>query len=232
MKNLVKQWLQKRQQKKASKQNIQWLKSVAQQHQCLDQLRTAGLLQWDVVQRRLFIEADLAVLFLQSADRWTAFIHNTYQWLYFLECQRRTEDYMHQEELRAVREAMAQAEGHGGLVRGSEETEDHVPVPTVSESNHKSQSSKFKGQSSLSRSDIDRIRRNRRAEILQSDVPVPKVEGFEFFIVRSEAVSTAAEQATGRLIAVGHYDPSNDGMEIASWDEVSELVRANAKQSS
>ena len=199
MKNLVKQWLQKRQQKKASKQNIQWLKSVAQQHQCLDQLRTAGLLQWDVVQRRLFIEADLAVLFLQSADRWTAFIHNTYQWLYFLECQRRTEDYMHQEELKAVREA----------IKAADETDDATK---------------------LKRSDIDRIRRNRRAEIMQSDVPVPKVEPFEFFIVRAEAVSTAAEQATGRLIAVGHYDPSNDGMEIASWDEIAPLLQTTAKQ--
>jgi hypothetical protein len=210
MKNPIKTWLQKRQQKKASKQNIAWLKSVAQQHQWLDQLRTAGLLQWDVVQRRLFIEADLAVLFLQSADRWTAFIHNTYQWLYFLECQRRTEDYMHQEELKAVREAMAEGqrdkEGHGD--RNVASDLNHVPVPTV-----------------LKREDIDRIRRNRRAEIMQSDVPVPKVEGFEFFIVRSDAVSTAADQATGRLIAVGHYDPANDGMEIASWDEIQPLLQ-------
>lgn len=199
MKNPIKTWLQKRQQKKASKQNIQWLKSVAQQHQWLDQLRTAGLLQWDVVQRRLFIEADLAVLFLQSADRWTAFIHNTYQWLYFLECQRRTEDYMHQEELKAVREA----------IKAADETDDATK---------------------LKRSDIDRIRRNRRAEIMQSDVPVPQVEGFEFFIVRSEAVSTAADQATGRLIAVGHYDPATNDMDVAPWDDVAPLLQTTAKQ--
>ena len=189
MKNPIKQWLQKRQQKKASKENLKWLKSVAQQHQWLDQLRTSGLLQWDVVQRRLFIEADLAVLFLQDAQRWTAFIHNTYQWLYYLECQSAVEDYMHQEELKAVREAMAQAP-------------------------------------KLSRADIDRIRRNRRAEIMQSDVPVPKVEGFEFFIVRSDAPTTApSQQATGRLIAVGHYDPDTDNMEIASWDDVAQLLK-------
>ena len=188
MKNPIKQWLQKRQQKKASKQNLRWLQATAQQHQWLDQLRTSGLLQWDVVQRRLFIEADLAVLFMQSADRWTAFIHNTYQWLYFLESQSAVEDYMHQEELKAVREAMAQAP-------------------------------------KLSRADIDRIRRNRRAEIIQSDVPVPQVEGFEFFIVRSDAVSTAADQATGRLIAVGHYDPDTQHMEIASWDDVAPLLQ-------
>ena len=188
MKNPIKQWLQRRQQKKASKQNLRWLQATAQKHQWLDQLRTSGLLQWDVVQRRLFIEADLAVLFLQSADRWTAFIHNTYQWLYYQLCQSQMEDFFHQEEIKAVREQL----NHGAK---------------------------------LSREDIDRVRRNRRAEIIQSDVPVPQVEGFEFFIVRSDAVSTAADQATGRLIAVGYYDPSNDDIDIASWDDVAPLLQ-------
>ena len=179
--------------RKANRANIAWLQATAQRHQWLDQLRTAGLLQWDVVQRRLFIEADLAVLFMQSAQRWTAFIHNTYQWLYYQLCQSQMEDYFHQEELKAVRDAMAQAP-------------------------------------KLSRSDIDRIRRNRRAEIIQSDVPTPKVEPFEFFIVRSDAVSTAAEQATGRLIAVGHYDPETNDMDVAPWDDVAPLLQTTAKQ--
>lgn len=188
MKNPIKQWLQKRRQKKASKQNLRWLQSVAQQHQWLDQLRTSGLLQWDVVQRRLFIEADLAVLFLQDAQRWTAFIHNTYQWLYYLESQTAVEDYFHQEELKAVREQLNQ-------------------------------------HPDLSRSDIDRIRRARRAEIMQSDVPTPKVEPFEFFIVRSDEPSTAAAQASGRLIAVGHYDPDTQHMEIAPWEDIQPLLQ-------
>lgn len=191
MKNPIKQWLQKRQQKKASKQNLRWLQSVAQQHQWLDQLRTAGLLQWDVVQRRLFIEADLAVLFIQSAQRWTAFIHNTYQWLYYLESQTAVEDYFHQEELKAVREQLNQ-------------------------------------HPDLSRSDIDRIRRARRAEIIQSDVPTPKVEPFEFFIVRADEPSTAAAQASGRLIAVGHYDPDTQHMEIAPWEDIQPLLQTKA----
>ena len=191
MKNPIKQWLQRRQQKKASKENLKWLQATAQQHQWLDQLRTSGLLQWDVVQRRLFIEADLAVLFMQSAERWTAFIHNTYQWLYYQLCQSQMEDFFHQEEIKAVREQ---------LNNGAK----------------------------LSREDIDRVRRNRRAEIVQSDIEPPKVEGFEFFIVRSDAVSTAAEQATGRLIAVGHYDPVSQSMEIAPWEEIQPLLQTKA----
>ena len=191
MKNPIKQWLQKRQQKKASKKNLRWLQSVAQQHQWLDQLRTSGLLQWDVVQRRLFIEADLAALFIQSAQRWTAFIHNTYQWLYYLESQTAVEDYFHQQELKAVREQLNQ-------------------------------------HPDLSRADIDRIRRHRRAEIMQSDVPTPKVEPFEFFIVRADEPSTAAAQASGRLIAVGHYDPDTQHMEIAPWEDIQPLLQTKA----
>jgi hypothetical protein len=215
MKNPIKTWLQRRRQKKASKENLKWLQSVAQQHQWLDQLRTAGLLQWDVVQRRLFIEADLAILFMGSAERWTAFIHNTYQWLYYNLAQQTMEDYFHQEELKAVRDAMAAAESG--------------TVPAAGDGSLREQQGGLhenRPHNALSRADIDRIRRHRRAEIMQQDVPVPQVEPFEFFIVRSDAPdTTAAQQATGRLIAVGHYDPANDDIDIASWDDVMPLLK-------
>ena len=62
-----------------------------------------------------------------------------------------------------------------------------------------------KGGVQLSRHDIERIRRQRRDEILQSDIQPPKVEGFEFFIVEKSAA----------LIAVGYYDPEKDTIEMA-----------------
>ena len=62
-----------------------------------------------------------------------------------------------------------------------------------------------KGGVQLSRHDIERIRRQRRDEILQSDIQPPKVEGFEFFIV-----GTSPD-----LIAVGYYDPEKDTIEMA-----------------
>lgn len=189
MKNWIKGWLQRRRERKASRKNIKYLESLAQQHQWLDQLRKAGLLHWDVVQRRLFIEADLAVLFMQDAKRWVAFIHNTYLWLYYTLSQQQTEDYFHQEELRAVREQL-------------NETPD------------------------LSREDIDRIRRRRRAEIAQSEVEMPRVEPFEFFVVRADATTTKDDGTeVGRLVAVGHYDPASEDMEIAAWEEVRDLLR-------
>lgn len=179
---------QRRQQKKASRENIKYLETLAQQHQLLDHLRTAGLLHWDVVQRRLFIEADLAVLFIGDAQRWTAFIHNVYLWLYYTLSQQRTEDYFHQEEIKAVREQMNKG-------------------------------------ANLSREDIDRIRRRRRVEIMQSEVEAPCEEGFEFFVVRADAVTTKDGTEVGKLVAVGHYEPETQDMEIASWEDVAAMIK-------
>ena len=77
--------------------------------------------------------------------------------------------------------------------------------------------------SSLSRQDIDRIRLARRQQIAFSDMEPPKVEPFEFFII---PLSTEAKVEP---LAVGYYDPNTGQMDVATWDEVSELVRANAK---
>ena len=75
----------------------------------------------------------------------------------------------------------------------------------------------------LTRSDADRIRTAARQRILESDVEPPKVQPFEFFIVRE------SEQPKPDLIAVGYFDPETGDQEIAPWAEVSELVRADAK---
>ncbi len=77
--------------------------------------------------------------------------------------------------------------------------------------------------SSISRQDIDRIRLARRQQIAFSDMEPPKVEPFEFFII---PLSTEAKVEP---LAVGYYDPNTAQMDVATWDEVSELVRANTK---
>ena len=41
MKNWIKGWLQRRRERKASRKNIKYLESLAQQHQWLDQLKKA-----------------------------------------------------------------------------------------------------------------------------------------------------------------------------------------------
>ena len=74
-----------------------------------------------------------------------------------------------------------------------------------------------KGGVQLSRYDIERIRRQRRDEILANAIEPPKVEGFEFFIVGE------------KLIAVGFYDPDKGDMEMAPWDEVQPYLHAGAE---
>lgn len=70
----------------------------------------------------------------------------------------------------------------------------------------------------LSRFDIDRIKRARRDEITQDDLQPPKVQEFDFFIVRD------TRDTQGEVIAVGHYQPATEQVELATWDEVRRLM--------
>ena len=74
--------------------------------------------------------------------------------------------------------------------------------------------------SSISRSDIDRIRLARRQQIAFSDMEPPKVEPFEFFII---PLSTEAKVEP---LAVGYYDPNTAQMDVATWDDVAQLLKA------
>lgn len=87
---------------------------------------------------------------------------------------------------------------------------------------------KEKSKRQLKRSDVERIRRARRDEILQSDMEPPKIEPFEFFIVRPAAEvpdNQDANDPIGHLVAVGHYDPATEQMEMALWSDVAPLLR-------
>ena len=75
------------------------------------------------------------------------------------------------------------------------------------------------GGGSLSRSDIDRIRLARRQQIAFSDMEPPKVEPFEFFII---PLSTEAKVEP---LAVGYYDPATGEMDVATWDDVAQLLK-------
>ena len=74
--------------------------------------------------------------------------------------------------------------------------------------------------SSLSRSDIDRIRLARRQQIAISDMEPPKVEPFEFFII------PLTTEAKVEPLAVGYYDPNTGQMDVATWDDVAQLLKA------
>ena len=182
MKNPLKKWRERREQKKADKANRKYLSDLAFRERTLNQLEKANMIVWNAQHRQLFIAQSLAALFLTDADRWVAFIHNVHDWLYLRLCNETWEQFMHQEELKSVREAMDK-------------------------------------DSTLSRMQIDAIKTTRRREIAFSDMEPPKVEAFEFVIIRED--DNPAEP-----LAVGHYDPSTGQMEVATWDEVKPLLQA------
>lgn len=88
----------------------------------------------------------------------------------------------------------------------------------------------------LNYKDIDRTKRARRDEIAFDEVKAPKVEGFEFFVVREVAAGAQqAEQGTtntesvpgGEIRVVGNYDPQKDDIEMAAWEEVKQFIVHN-----
>lgn len=181
--NIFRKWKERRRQK----QKLRELSRFAGAFNTLDQLESSGLLVYDIKTRRLFIEQQLAALMLRNAESWQNFIQNCYLWLYYREVQTAWEDFMLNEELKAVRKAK----------QGS--------------------------KTALSRKDVERIRRARRDEILQSDMEPPKIQGFEFFIVRPTSAVPEDRKETdpvGHLVAVGHYDPSTEQMEMTLWQDL------------
>ena len=95
-----------------------------------------------------------------------------------------------------------------------------------------------KQYTAMARADVERVRRARRDEITQGDIEPPKVEAFEFFVVRAVSNDAAAKpQPTengesggankrkavpaGEILAVGHYEPETEQLELGAWEDVS-----------
>lgn len=190
--------------RKEQKRKLKELSSFASVFKTLDTMQEKGLLSWDWKSRRLFIELPLAIVMMQNADSWRNFIQNVYLWQYNRLCEQAWKDFLMQEELKAVREYAAKW--------------------------------KSEANSELSRGDIERIRTARRNEILLSDMQPPKVEGFEFFIVSPPDLHAepplhqqggvgGGSSPVGQLVAVGHFDPDTERIEMATWEEVSSLLK-------
>lgn len=175
------------------RKQLQGLHDFASVFNSFNQLEKSGMLSFDQKNRRLFIEQPIAYLMIAGgAEKWQAFINNVFLWLYHRQCCEAWDKYILKEELAAVRVAS-------------------------------------KKYAALTRADIERIRRQRRDEITQSDQEPPKVEPFEFFIVRQATKEEAAEALknnpknaipAGTILAVGHYDPMSENLEMAPWEDI------------
>lgn len=83
----------------------------------------------------------------------------------------------------------------------------------------------------LTKRDVERIRYARRQEITQGDMEPPRVEPFEFFVVRAAITSQhtgqgdkAVQVPGGEIMAVGNYNPETEQVEMASWEDVKGFV--------
>ena len=184
--------LQRWRDRRAQKQHLRELATVSSTFATLNRLTASGLLSWQPKTRQMLIAEPLATIFMQTAEKWQAFIKNLYRWTYYQQCQEAWEKYFEREELAAVRKSLS-------------------PDPSPKREGS--------GQA-LSREDIDRIRRARRAEIAQSDMPAPKVQPFEFFCVRD------TKDVQAQVVFVGHFDPDTDQIDMATWEDVQRLMQS------
>lgn len=185
-----------------SRKQLKQLHDIGSVFHALDAMEKGGMLSFDTKNRRLFIEEPLALVMMAGGtEKWTNFIQNCFTWLYHRQCAEAWSKYILKEELDAVRVASKQ-------------------------------------YTAMTRADVERVRRARRDEIAQGDMEPPKVEAFEFFVVRVVSNDTAAKPQpaengesggankrkavpAGEILAVGHYEPETEQLELASWEEVS-----------
>lgn len=130
----------------------------------------------------------------RGADGWVNSIRAIFQYTYWKQTQDAWSDFIHKEELAAVRNAMGTLTVTGTKKKGKAAT------------------------SSLTRDDIQRIKRSRRQEIALSDMEPPKAEPFEFFII-PDSTEPKVEP-----LAIGYFDPNTDEMEVATWDKVRDMI--------
>ena len=190
---ILKKWKERR----AQKRKLREWSELASALSTLDKMAKAGLLVWNAQTRQLLIDSNLALLMMQTAEKWVNFVRGLYVWTQNQRIMEAWEAYRQKEELAAVREYMAAHKGKN-----------------------------------LSREDIDRIREARRLQMVQTDVEPPKVEGYEFLVIGPPKDLAAEPQGTeragapvGEVVAVGHYDPETDNIEMATWEEVRSLVQ-------
>lgn len=84
----------------------------------------------------------------------------------------------------------------------------------------------------LKHADIMRIRQARRDEIAQADMQPPKVEPFEFFVIRNKVESKDEKDKrdipSGEILAVGNYDYDRDSLIMADWHDVQNFISRNS----
>ena len=101
--NPIKWWKERRQQKRKLRETRDTLHMWAG----LERLFESGVLSFDQKAHRLFITQPMATLLLANgADGWLRGVHNIYEYVHWRQTQQAFDEYLQQEELKAVRQAM------------------------------------------------------------------------------------------------------------------------------
>ena len=105
MKNPLKRFLERRQEKKQLRETLRVLRMYA----WLEKMFDSGVLHYDSDNRRLVMEQSLAWLLMQrGAEGWVNAVREIYRYVHFRLTQKAWEDYMHREEVKAVRTTLNQ----------------------------------------------------------------------------------------------------------------------------
>ena len=164
----------------------------------LEKLFDAGQISFDRKAHRLFITQPVASLLMSKGA--DAWVQSVHN-IY---------NYVHFLQTQQAWDEYMQKEEMKAVREAMQATKEHQP------------SSISHQPSSISRSDIDRIRLARRQQIAFSDMEPPKVEPFEFFII---PLSTDAKVEP---LAVGYYDPNTGQMDVATWEDVKQLLEVKS----
>lgn len=78
----------------------------------------------------------------------------------------------------------------------------------------------------MTRTDVERVKRARRKEIAMGDIEPPKVEGFEFFVVRE---TTGSEKGTntvpgGEILLAGVFKAETETWKATPWEKIKDFM--------
>ena len=213
MRNPLKRFLERRQEKKQLREMLRVLRMYA----WLEKMFDSGVLHYDSDNRRLVMEQSLAVLLMQrGAEGWVNAVREIYRYVHFRLTQKAWDDYMHREEVKAVRGALNQG---GNLNRDDIERIKSARRMEIAQTDMKppkveafeffvvgtEEGRTEEGRTdSTDSTDIAAIGRHREG----------RTEGTE-------------KVAGGVIRLVGHYDPQTEHMDLASWEEVSLFLNQN-----
>lgn len=167
----------------------------------LERMEKKGLILWEQKERRLFIAEPLATLMIESEERWKNFLQNVGYWQMYCCQQEAWDNYMRNEELKAVRKAKKTyavlTKTDMDRIRRKRRNEiaiEEVPVPEIKPFELFIIGDSYEGPiSAITKEKIDRAKKPRNAE--------------------------------NHIIAVGEFNSMTGHLNMALWKDVQSALK-------